>query len=46
MAENSAFKAMTEFYDRNNASSISDIEERISNIDIGALAEQIQHNLS
>ena len=46
MAENSASKAMTEFYDRNNGSSISDIEERISNIDIGALAEQIQNNLS
>ena len=44
MADNAAYKAMTEFYDRTNTSTINAIEKRINEIDLGALDDENINN--
>ena len=40
MAENEAYKTMAEFYDRLNKSTVSEVENLISDIDSAAMAEK------
>ena len=44
MADNAAYKAMTEFYNKANTSTINAIEKRINEIDSGALDDENINN--
>ena len=44
MADNAAYKAMTELYYRTNTSTINAIEKRINDIDLGVLDDKNINN--
>ena len=44
MADNAAYKVMTEFYNRTNTSTINAIEKRINEIDSGELDDKNINN--
>ena len=44
MADNPAYNAMTEFYNRTNTSTINATEKRINEIDLGVLDDENINN--